>query len=278
MAGRVRIVIRPSGAHPDVLTVRDAVDQVRDIFELADDDDPRATWKLVSATTNTPLTIAAETVAMVPDITPGELAAFSGQRTTELKEGFVALTLGEIIPPWSQGRKSNALRRLLNRSLNGIGRTDIQVNDDPEREILTPKTAKLALRAIDAIRPTIDRSRAERGSIEGDYLDLGTHYGHPAIRLRERKSGAEVWCWVSENDLERFSELVKAADVWRHKRVRARGKIYYNTDGDVLHVEARDVRLSDVRKVSIDEVRDPNFTGGLSVSEYLNRLREGTLG
>ena len=97
----------------------------------------------------------------------------------------------------------------MNRSLNGIGRTDIQVNDDPEREILTPKTAELALRAIDAIRPTIDRSRAERGSIEGDYLDLGTHYGHPAIRLRERKSGAEVWCWVSENDLERFSELVR---------------------------------------------------------------------
>ena len=53
-ASRVRIVIRPSGAHPDILTVRDAVDQVRGIFELAENDNPGVGWKLVSATTNTP--------------------------------------------------------------------------------------------------------------------------------------------------------------------------------------------------------------------------------
>jgi hypothetical protein len=47
-----------------------------------------------SATTNTPLTIAAETVAMVPDITPGELAAFSGQRTTELKVRIPVIVIG----------------------------------------------------------------------------------------------------------------------------------------------------------------------------------------
>jgi len=94
----------------------------------------------------------------------------------------------------------------------------------------------------------------------------------------ERKTGKELWCWVSENDLERFSELVKAADVWRHKRVRARGIICYNSNGELLHLEARDVQLADVPKVRLDEVRDRNFTGGLSVSEYLNRLRDGDLG
>jgi hypothetical protein len=278
LVGRVRIVIRPSGAHPDILTIRDAVDQVRDIFELAENDDPGVAWKLVSATTNTPLTITAEMVAMKPDITPGELAASATERTTELREGFAALEHGTVIPAWSWGRKGNALKRLLTRNLNGIGRTDVQIDDGPEREILTPKTAGLALRALDVAQPAIDRSRAEIGSIEGDYLDIGTHYGHPAVKLRERKTGADVWCWISESDLERFSDRVKAADVWRHKRVRASGKIYYNSNGDVLHVEARDVRLAEVRRVGLDEVRDRNFTGGLSVSEYLNRLREGELG
>lgn len=278
LVGRVRIVIRPSGAHPDILTIRDAVDQVRDIFELAENDDPSVAWKLVSATTNTPLTIAAEIVAMGPNMTPAQLSAVATARTKELREGFSALTRGAIIPSWSHGRKANALRRLLNRSRNGIGRTDIQVNDDQEREIITPQRAEVALRAIEAAQPAIDRARSEVGSIEGDYLEIGTHYGHPAIKLRERKTGADLWCWVSERDLERFSELVRAVDVWRHKRVRARGKIVYNSDGEMLHVEARDVQLSEVKHVGLDEVRDPNFTGGLSVSEYLNRLRDGNLG
>jgi hypothetical protein len=274
----VRIVIRPSGAHPDILMIRDVVDQVRDIFDLADSDNPSVAWKLVSATTNTPLTIAAEMVAMEPDITPNQLAAFATERTKELKDGFAALARGTVLPSWTQGRKATALKRLLTRCMNGIGTTDIQVNDEPEQETLTPQRAEIALRALDAAQPAIDRSRAENGSVEGEYLEIGTHYAHPAIRIRERKTGAEIWCWVSENDLERFSDRIRAADVWRHKRVRARGKIYYNSSGDVLHVEARDVQLAEVRHVELDEVRDPDFTGGLSVSEYLNRLREGNLG
>lgn len=271
-------MIRPSGAHPDVLTIRDAVDQVRDIFELADNDDPGVAWKLVSATTNTPLTISAEMVAMEPNIPPDALAAWATERTKELSEGFAALERGTIIPAWSRGRKAAVLKRLLTRSLNGIGRTDVQVDDAPERETLTPQRAETALRALDAAQPAVDRSRAEIGSVEGEYLDLGSHYAHPAIKIRERKSAAEIWCWVSERDLARFSELVRAEDVWRHRRVRARGKIYYSVSGDILRVEATDVQLSEVPRVTVDEVRDRNFTGGLSVSEYLNRLREGELG
>jgi hypothetical protein len=273
----VRIVIRPSGSHPDVLTIRDAFDQVRDIFELAENDDPSVSWKLVSATTNTPLTISAELVAMEPDVSPSQLAALANERTKELKEGFAALERGMIIPSWSRGLKANTLKRLLSRSLNGIGRTDIQVNDEAERETITPQRAEIALRAIDA-PPQVDRQRTEIGSVEGDYVNLGSHYGHSAIRLREQKTGADVWCWVSDSDLDRFSELVKAVDIWRHKRVRARGRILYDSEGGILHVEAQDIQLIDVPRVRLDEVRDPNFTNGLRVSEYLNRLRDGDLG
>ncbi|HLO19136.1 MAG TPA: hypothetical protein VK192_01420 [Sphingomicrobium sp.] len=270
-------MIRPSGSHPDILTIRDAVDQVRDIFDLAENDDPSVTWKLVSATTNTPLTIAAELVAMEPNVSPAQLDALANGQTKELKEGFAALERGNIIPSWLRGRKATILRRMLNRSLNGIGRTDVQINDESERETITPLAARMALRAMDAA-PEIDRARAEVGSLDGEYLELGTHYAHPALKLRERKTGAEIWCWVSEGDLERFSEMVRAADVWRHKRVRARGKILYDRNGGILHVEAQDVQLAEVPRVTLDDVRDPYFTAGLSVSEYLNRLREGTLG
>jgi hypothetical protein len=274
----VRIVIRPSGAHPDFLTIRDAVDQVRDIFELSENDDPRVAWKLVSATTNTPLTISAEIVAMEPDITPGELAAIAAERTKVMKEGFVALERGAIIPAWSSGPKSGTLRRLLHRSLNGVGTTDVQINDESGLETLTPKAAELALRAFDAAHPETDRTRSEVGSIEGEYVELSSYYGRPAIKLLERKTGDDVWCRVSEADLERFSDRVKAADVWRRKRVRARGTIFYSSDGSIRHVDARDVQLIDVPYVGVEDVRDTGFTGGLTVSEYLNRLRDGNLG
>jgi hypothetical protein len=101
LAGRVRIVIRPSGSHPDILTIRDAVDQVRDIFDLTESDNPGVTWKLVSATTNTPLTIAAELVAMEPDISPTELAILANERTKELRK---ASRRWSVAPSFHRGR------------------------------------------------------------------------------------------------------------------------------------------------------------------------------
>ena len=280
----MRIVIRPSGAHPDILTIRDATEQVRDVFELAENDNGSVAWKLVFATTNTPLTITAELVAMDPNLSPGALAAFAKEATSQLHEGFAALAQNRIIDAWAAGPKAVTLKRLLTRNLNGVGRTDIQINERPTPEVVTPTMADSALRELtriqrqDDLGENIDRSRTEVGSMEGDYLELGHHYAHPAIKLRERKTGREIWCWVSDSDLEQFSEHIRAADIWRHKRVRARGKILFNSAGDVLHIEANDVQLIAAQKITVDEVRDRGFSGGLSVSEYLERLREGDLG
>lgn len=281
LAGSLRVVIRPSGSHPDILTIQDAVEQIRDLFALADSDRAGVAWKLVFATTNTPLTVAGEMVAMVPDLAPEELAAIAHQATAEFDEGLAALMDGGIIAPWAQGRKAESLKRVLARTLNGIGRTDIHINDEAEAEVLTPTVAAVGLRAIERLNRAageIDRSRTEVGSIEGEYLQLGHHYAHPAIKVRERKTGHEVWCWLSEHDLKKFSDTVRAEDVWRRRRMKARGKIIFNSIGEILHVETIDVQLIDVPKVTVDEVRDPRFTGGLNVSAYLDRFREGELG
>jgi hypothetical protein len=277
----VRIVIRPSGSHPDILTVQDAAEQIRDIFGLADDN-PGVAWKLIFATTNTPLTIAAEMVAMTPDMRPDELAAYAFQATQQLDAGFSALREGRIIDAWAEGPKAQILKRVLTRSMNGIGRTDIQINDELEPEVVNPTVAKAGLQALAARAepeaPPIDRARIEVGSIEGEYLNIGHHYGHPAILVRERKTGGPIWCWVADDDLETISARIRAADVWLRKRVRARGKIIFNSTGDMLHVEAVDVQLSDIERVALDDVRDRSFTDGLTVSEYLERFREGDLG
>jgi ribosomal protein L19 len=221
-------------------------------------------------------------VALDPGLTPEALAAHAYQATRELDEGFAALGQGKIISAWSEGNKSETLKRILKRNLNGIGRTDIRIEEKKDSEIITPAKAEIGLRALEAtiglVEPENDRSRVEIGSIEGTYLQIGHYYAHPAIKIRERKSGTEIWCRISEENLERFSERIKAVDVWRHKRVRARGRIYFDSNGRVLRVEAADVQVIAIPHVTVDEVRDREFTGGLSVSEYLERFREGSLG
>ena len=56
MVETVRITVRPSAAHADVLTVHDAMRQVLDIFELLSgaDGSEQVTWALVDATMNSP--------------------------------------------------------------------------------------------------------------------------------------------------------------------------------------------------------------------------------
>ncbi len=83
--GRVRIKIRPSGSHPDILTIQDAMQQILDVFELADDPESGAVWKLVSASTNTPLTLLAELTSLVPNL---DITAIARERSALIKEGF----------------------------------------------------------------------------------------------------------------------------------------------------------------------------------------------
>jgi hypothetical protein len=115
-------VIRPSGSHPDILTVKDAAEQIRDIFGLAENDNPGVAWKLVFATTNTPLTITAEMVAMTPDIRPDELAAYAFQATQQLDEDLSGLKEGRIIDAWAAWRRQRCGRWMLASSRRLTGR------------------------------------------------------------------------------------------------------------------------------------------------------------
>ena len=59
-AERASITVQASSAHPDILSVQDAMQQVLDFFELLTPEDARETkfvWKLNIASTNSPFTV-----------------------------------------------------------------------------------------------------------------------------------------------------------------------------------------------------------------------------
>lgn len=123
-----------------------------------------------------------------------------------------------------------------------------------------------------------DRSRKEVGSVEGRLIGVGSFRGKPAIRIRERKSGRAIWCEVSPADRGRVADAASFNEVWENRRVRIRGEIQFGSDGKISGAVAHRVQVVSPRKVSVEELRDPEFTEGMTAVEYLRHRREREIG
>ena len=274
MSERIKITVRASGSHPDVLTIEDAMRQVLDIFEMLESM-PGVEWKLISASTNSPLQVEAEAISFEPSVDVTVVARAQKQNlATNLRE----ITRGE--PPSDPEFKTTIARRFLSRNLNGVGSTEIDL-DIGAPITVTPRVAQDALnvleKKLDALFDTVS-TRDEIGSIEGTLSDVGTHYNLPAAKIIDTRNKKEVWCRLSAALQEEFQDKATYKDVWQHRRVIVSGRIKYDKDGNILYVVASDIRRIESREVSLEAIKDPGFTGGLPIGEYLDRFRDGTLG
>jgi hypothetical protein len=271
---RIKVTVRASGAHLDVLTVQDAMRQVLDIFEMIEKM-PGVEWKLINASTNSPFHVEGEAISLEPSVDVSVVARAQKQK---LAKNMREITHGR--PAIDPDFEVKVAKRLLSRNLNGVGSTEIDL-ELGEPITVTPAIAK---RAIDALeqRPEplfeISGAREEIGSIEGTLSDVGTHYNHPAVKIIEVRKKEPVWCRLSAELQPEFHDRASYMDVWQHHRVMVRGRIKYSEDGDIEYILANDIRRIDAREVSLESIRDPDFTGGLSVIEYLDRFRDGSLG
>lgn len=275
MPQRIKIIVKPSAAHPNVLTIEDAMEQVLDIFKMIDSV-PGVEWNLKSASTNSPLTIEGEAVSFEPAVDVSVIARAQAQH---LGEQVNQLVRGEL--PSDPKFKNVPAKRVFERNLNGVGETIIEIDDILEKPIsITPHTAR---RAVDAIlrKSSSDLfsgvvAREEIGSIEGRLSDVGTHYNNPAVKIVT--NAGDVWCRLSDNLRAQFKDRTEYEDIWQHRRAIVRGRIRYRAESGIDYVLATDIRLIPEKVVPVDAIVDRNFTDGLSVGEYLDRFREGLLG
>jgi hypothetical protein len=278
----LRVKVFPSASHKDLLTVQDAMKQVLDCFSLADDAARGVLWKLVSASTNSPLTVYAEPIAVKPGF---DLAAYLDTVVPRLSDGFSALSEGRVIKEWATGPKATIVRNIFERNQNGVGRTEVEVLTGRPAAVVTEKIAFDGLRALDEeiIQETLaepligSKARTEYGSVEGELLDVGTYWRRPAVQIRELKSKRSVWCQVSADRAEEISQHAAFKDVWMRHRVLVRGKLFFDEAANLTFIEALEIVLLDSEKVSVDNLTDKTFTGGLSAAEYLDKLRDGNL-
>jgi hypothetical protein len=276
MAERFKIVIQPSDLHPGILSVQDAMRQVYDVFDYLAVDSKEIVWKLVYASTNSPLTVEAEAISYDPQIDVTVIARAQKARTA--KEVH-AMLKGDEPSELSGTERLKVAERIFRRNTNGIGRTSIILNDARPPLVIEKGGAEVAIAAIEAHHIRANREHVEVGSIEGRLVSVETHYNKPAIHIKERSSGDGVRCVVTIGTARQIANDVNFEDVWSGRRVMVRGKIRYDKDGRIVQVDANQVeRIFPRTDLTLSNLYDPDFTNGLDSDTYLERLREGELG
>ena len=281
---KVTVTIQASAEHPDVLDIRDAMQQVLDFFELLSGDDDKDTlaWNITYAGTNSPFTAVAEAVSVRPDVDVRPMANIRISETA-----FYLSDLSSGIKPTRiiSARRRQAAKRVFSRNTGRVGKTTLKFSDPAAPEVtLTPTLSKTALETAKNLElPEIqylaeNRERQEYGSIEGTIVDVGTDYNQPAIHIEERKSGRQVACRVGQDVIDAIAHATSLRDVWEHRRVRVRGIVAYDSDGQIVRVHAKSITRISPRNMTLKDIEDMEFTDDISTTDYLEKLRESGLG
>ena len=274
---RVTIQVESNIGEDGPLTVMDTLDQFKDAFELltaAISQEPggeKIRWRLERLTKNSPATVTAVAFSDDPDVVAGPLVHRGKQR---FSRDMTALREGGDVSPWLR-QKSFVAKQFLRRNLNGVGKTTIVLEDDAPQTILVERSARASLKSIEraeAAAETEDKSHSEFGVVDAHVGRTDTYHGKPALYIKDRLSGSLVPCVLSDELAAKEGPAHSWTDAWTGKRIRVKGRIYYDKDGKIARISA--VNMEDVspRDVSLGEIREIDLLGGKSPVEHLDEL------
>ena len=278
----VTFTVEPSEEHHDILTIQDAFQQAIDFFSLlTDDEDGNVVWNLTMASTNSPFTCQGR---------PVDVRTFAGAeaaveaRVKIVQHNFGRIASGQDFDDSFPKNKIEIARKILRRNTNGIGATTAKFSEKEEPLRINQDTAKRyfsnVLAPVESLHSYLfsRTARREHGSIDGRIIEIGTDYDFPAIHLEEHKTGRRIWCRINGETASRLGDEIRAGDAWGHKRVRVRGTVNYNAEGDTIRILDGTVAFIETTEIDLNKIEDKNFTEGYAVSEYLDRLQENEFG
>lgn len=285
MSKRVKIRIRGSGPDTDAPTVDDMSDQLKDYFDLlesveqtlADDGQSAIEWRVVHAATASPITF---TVQAFPKQFAVNVDARADHVIVNALRGVRELLQNPSRPSNFTDQTLGLAQRLYDRVMNGLDRTEIEVEGEEADQIaITPTVARVAAQNIRAVLQPVAKPYKEIGGVEGHIQNVGQDgYRRRFLLIRSRMTGDEIKCFVS-GDAEKQLAKCEVADVWRRARVEVFGLIHFKGPHRITQVDAQRLRFfhSESELPDVDAILDPDFTSGLRSEEYLDRLRNGRL-
>ena len=275
MSEAIKIVVQGNDKQGGYLSVQDALNQILDslalVSELIDEDVRRdLDWNLIEMAMNSPLAVSVEPICR----DQGRLDFTSAVReATDRTDGILReLVETKRMPSGVTDAGQEVIKRLFDRNTNGVFRTDFFWPGHEDPVIVESLVAKEVLEEMRAIESDggIAFQGTELGSIEGNVVGAMTHYGYPAIRIRQRVSAKEVTCVIPPNLRERLGDEHSWNEVWAGRRFVVTGEIKRKASGDLSQILVADMHEVDVKKVDLDRIADPGFTGGKSPVEYLD--------
>ena len=236
--------IRAQNAETDAPTVEDLLAQISDWNSIlrgveeaiADDGASEIEWRVTGASKNSPL--AFELTAF-----PRRHGMNIERRTKQVKEqissGLSALRLKSERPSYFTEPVLEKAEKLFERVTNGLSLTMIDFGDNLPIIEITPPDARITARNITAVRKPKDKPYREIGSIEGTLQRVERDgYGRPLLYVKLRVSGETIKC-VAKGSVQSEVEHHEIADIWKNKRVRVFGTIYYKALGQIMQIEFR---------------------------------------
>lgn len=277
MAERLTVVITPPGDGQEGLTVEDAMRQVLDFFRLVEassDAEDTVVWRLIEAKTNSPpFSVTGEAISCYPEV---DVDLIAKTQKDNFESYYRDVQQGRIPEKWQTKEIRNIAKNFFHRNLNSIAKTSINLTADRKVE-LTPDVALAAEAIFQEPIKKLTKRPTIFGSIEGPLVEVGTHYHRPAILIKDRITGDDIWCIVPDEFRKEIANKADFDDVWSERRVNVRGKIEYDNAGIISRVYAYQITRIHAREVRLEEIRDPSFTSGLGSSDYVSKLREGEL-
>lgn len=283
MGKRITFSISGRGPETDAPTVADLVDQLRDYFDLlgiieetlADDSQSAIQWRVIQASMNSPLSFTIEAFARQYAVNVDRRADVVVKHTLA---GLHQLQVTAERPPRFPERALQKAERIFERVTNGLDQTLISADQLGFPAVdLTPSTARIAAKNVRALLQPAGRAYKEIGSIEGYVQSVDEDgRGRRIVQLKHRLTGDTVKCFVSGEAEQEFAQR-EIRDVWRHQRVSCFGTIHFKAPGLFNYLEASKVRFLRTRSElpDVDDIIDPNFTGGMLTEDFLEWNRNG---
>lgn len=274
---RVTITVESNIGEDGPLTVFDTLDQFKDAFELltaAISQEPggeKIRWRLERLSKNSPATVTAVAYSDNPDVVAGPLVHRGKQR---FSRDMAALRDGGEVSPWLR-QKSAVAKQFLRRNLNGVGKTAIILEDDAPQTIIVERSARTSLKAIERAEVAAeveDQSHSEFGVVDAHVGRTDTYHGKPALYIKDRLSGAMVPCVLSDELAAKEGPSHSWTDAWTGKRIRVKGRIYYDRYGKISRISAVDMEDVSPRPVNLNELREFDLLSGKSPVEHLDEI------
>lgn len=284
MATMVEISIAGRG-DADAPLLSDLIEQIQDFFAMVHGVSNTLTgnaaqqfdWRVVGLSKNSPARLIVEAVPFRGHVDGPDLAAEAADVTAA---GLMQLISTGDRPAAFDDNVIDAADRFLRRMTRGLTETTIATPG-----LAAPEFAIGTVAAVEGLRH-IERVREvepvhpyrELGSFEGFIQNVGADgWGRPFIIIRSRLTGVDVKCFVSGDALRALEDEPVADVVWRNRRVIAQGILKYRSVGKLSQAEVSSLDFVSALtpQIKLADIVDPDFTAGLSSSEYLERLRDG---